>query len=113
MEDNFNIHLISNVSQDTYPNNSPSKFVTLLSNEIALKDQGWEARVHDIMYPSQLKEAKDNDYLDTYDIIKKVPQSILPNQKVVPNQKIQPCRKRIANKISCYNWKRSKGLFRY
>ena len=42
------------------------------------------------MYPSKLKEAKDNDYLDTYDIIKKVPQSRLPNQKVVPNQKIQP-----------------------
>ena len=57
MDDNFNIHLISNVSQDTYPNNSP-KFVTLLSNEIALKDQGWEVGVHDIMYPSQLKEAR-------------------------------------------------------
>ena len=90
MEENFNIHLISNVSQDTYPNNSPSKFVTLLSNEVALKDQGWAVGVHDIMYPSQLKEAKDNDYLDTYHITKKEPQTRLPNEKVVPNKKLQP-----------------------
>ena len=69
MEDNFNIHLIS--SQDTYPNNSPSKFVPLLSKEIALKDQGWEVGVHDIIYPSQLKEAKDNDYLDSIISLKK------------------------------------------
>ena len=90
MEDNFNIHLVSNVSQDIYPDNSPSKFVTLLSNEVSLKDQGWEVGVHDIMYPSRMNEKKDDDYIDIYDILKKEPRKLFPHHDVVPNKPLQP-----------------------
>ena len=90
MEDNFNIHLVSNVSQDIYPDNSPSKFVTLLSNEVSLKDQGWEVGVHDIMYPSRMNEKKDNDYIDVYNILKKEPRKLFPHHDVVPNKPLQP-----------------------
>ena len=66
MEESFNIHLISNVSQNTYPKNSPSQFTTLLSNEVALNDQGWEVGVHDIMYPSELTVEKDEDIITKF-----------------------------------------------
>ena len=68
MEDNFNIHLISNVSQDMYPDNCPSKFTTLLSNEVSLRDGRWEVGIHDIMYPSQINVNKDEDYMDVYKV---------------------------------------------
>ena len=68
MEENFNIHLVSNVSHDTYPTNSPSQFSTLLANEISLKDDNWEVAVHDIMYPTKFEESFDNsDYIETFD----------------------------------------------
>lgn len=66
MEEDFNIHLISNVSHDVFPNNSPSEFSTLLANEISLNGNGWEVAVRDIMYPSNLVEEELNDKVTTY-----------------------------------------------
>ena len=47
------------MSQDMYPDNCPSKFTTLLSNEVSLRDGRWEVGIHDIMYPSQINVNKD------------------------------------------------------
>lgn len=66
MEENFNIHLISNTSHDVFPNNSPSEFSTLLANEISLNGNDWEVAVRDIMYPTNLVEEKINDEITTY-----------------------------------------------
>ena len=54
MDDSFNIHLISNVSPDTFPNNNPAKFSTILADEIELKSGQWEVGVQQIMYPTKV-----------------------------------------------------------
>ena len=54
MENNFNIHLISNVSPDTFPNNNPAEFSTILADEIELKSEKWEVGVQQIMYPNNV-----------------------------------------------------------
>ena len=89
MEDNFNIHLISNVSQDMYPDNCPSKFTTLLSNEVSLRDGRWEVGIHDIMYPSQINVNKDEDYMDVYKVDTNDHRKLFP-QELVANERIQP-----------------------
>ena len=92
MEENFNIHLVSNVSKEIYPKNSPSQFTTLLSNEISLKDQGWEVGVHDIMYPSQLTEyTDDDDYFESFqlrhDMRTLLPHNINPEKSYLDSDK--------------------------
>ncbi|MEL7308491.1 MAG: hypothetical protein AAGK05_11900, partial [Pseudomonadota bacterium] len=67
MEEDFNIHLVSNVSADVFPNNSPSEFSTLLANEIQLNDGGWEVAIRDIMYPSNLVEEESDDKITSYE----------------------------------------------
>ena len=69
MNENFTIHLVSNVSPATFPENKPSKFSTLLANEIDLSGNQWEVGVTQVMYPSQLGIAKETDKISVYDTV--------------------------------------------
>ena len=73
----FNIRLVSNVSGETFSQNKPSQFSTLLADEINLDGQGWEVAVNSIMYPSHVASTTENDYLFTY-------KSITKDRKLIP-----------------------------
>ena len=62
----FNVHLVSNVSVETFPNNNPSKFSTILADDITLPGDGWEVAVKSIMYPSHVASGSDEDTLDVF-----------------------------------------------
>ncbi len=65
-EDGFTVHLISNVSPDTFPNNNPNSFSTLLANEIDLSKDTWEVGVRQIMYPTRVATVGADDKLHFY-----------------------------------------------
>ena len=75
----FNVLLVSNVSADIFPNNTPSQFSTILANDITLPDGEWEVAVTNIMYPSHIASATKDDkleifkYKDTYRTLLPVP----------------------------------------
>ena len=76
----FNILLVSNVSADTFPNNTPSQFSTILADDIALPGGDWEVAVTNIMYPSNIASTTEEDkieifkYKDTYRTLLPVPE---------------------------------------
>ena len=63
----FNIYLPSNVAPDTFPNNSPSKFSTILAYEINLKGNDWEVGVTNILYPTHVSSTSDVDKITIYE----------------------------------------------
>ena len=66
MVDNFNVHLVSNVSPDLFPNNNASKFSTNLANEINLTEGKWEVGVRHIMYPTHVATTSIEDKINIY-----------------------------------------------
>ena len=78
MGDDFTVHLISNVSPDTFPNNDPESFSTLLANEIDLNEGNWDVGVRQIMYPTHVATtSKKDDIIAIYDY-KENYRSLLP-----------------------------------
>ena len=63
----FNIYLPSNVSPEAFPNNSPSQFSTILSDEINLDGKDWEVGVQNILYPSHVSTTTANDTIKVYE----------------------------------------------
>ena len=70
MKESFSVHLLSNVSPDLFPNNSPSKFSTYLANEINLPEGEWEVGVRQIMYPTHVATTSMDDKIDVYQYVK-------------------------------------------
>ena len=64
--ENFNVHLVSNVSPDLFPNNNASKFSTNLANEIDLSEGKWEVGVRHIMYPTHVATTSIDDKINIY-----------------------------------------------
>ena len=62
----FNILLVSNVSADVFPDNTPSQFSTILADDIALPGGDWEAAVTNIMYPSQIASTTEEDTIEIF-----------------------------------------------
>ena len=75
----FNILLVSNVSADIFPDNTPSQFSTILADDITLPGGDWEVAITNIMYPSQIASTTEEDtieiftYKDTYRTLLPVP----------------------------------------
>lgn len=61
MGDDFTVHLVSNVSPDTFPHNNPASFSTLLANDIDLNEGSWEVAVRQIMYPTHVATTNKTD----------------------------------------------------
>jgi len=61
----FDIHLISNVSTNIFPENKPSKFSTIIAEEVILKDP-WEVAVSKIIYPTKIASTTANDEIYFY-----------------------------------------------
>lgn len=66
MSENFSVHLVSNVSPELFPDNTPSKFSTNLANEINLSEGEWEVAVRQIMYPTHVKTTTDEDQIHVH-----------------------------------------------
>ena len=75
----FYVHLVSNVSGETFPNNTPSEFSTILAEDIDLQEGNWEVAVKNILYPSHIATATEKEnieiltYADRYREILPVP----------------------------------------
>ena len=63
----FNIYLPSNVAPDTFPSNSPSKFSTILADDINLNGGNWEVGVTNILYPTHVSSTSDCDKITIYE----------------------------------------------
>ena len=59
--EDFHVHLISNVAPDVFPENTPSEFSTPLANEIDLSEGQWEVAVRQIMYPTHISTTSPKD----------------------------------------------------
>ena len=66
MEKSFTVHLASNVSPEIFPQNHPSKFSTLLANELDLSHGRWEVAVQQIMYPTRVSATSEEDTISVY-----------------------------------------------
>lgn len=66
MDSGFHVYLTSNVAPNIFASNNPSKFSTLLAKEINLDGSGWEVGVRNIMYPSHVKSATEDDKIFIY-----------------------------------------------
>ena len=66
MNDDFTVHLVSNVSPETFPENSPAKFSTLLANEINLGAGNWEVGVRQIMYPTHVATTSKDENINVF-----------------------------------------------
>ena len=51
MRDNFYVYLTSNVSADTFSQDEPSQFSTILADEIHLHGQEWKVGMHNASRP--------------------------------------------------------------
>lgn len=68
MEEDFTVHLVSNVSPGTFPNNNPASFSTLLANDIDLNEGKWEVAVRQMMYPTHVATTnKKDDNISIYE----------------------------------------------
>ena len=65
-DNDFTVHLVSNVSPDIYPQNNPSKFSTQLANEINLGQGEWEVGVRQIMYPTHIATTSKEEKINIY-----------------------------------------------
>ena len=65
MRDEFSIHLLSNVSPETFPGNKAQRFSTLLTNDIHLNGE-WEVGLRNIMYPTEIASATEEDKIHFY-----------------------------------------------
>ena len=65
MEEDFSIHLISNVSPETFPANKAQSFSTLLADDIYINGR-WEVGLRNIMYPTEISSATDEDKIHFY-----------------------------------------------
>ena len=63
----FNVYLPSNVAPDTFPSNNPSKFSTILADEINLSGNNWEVGVTNILYPTHVSSTSDSDTITIYE----------------------------------------------
>ena len=92
MEENFHIHLASNVAPDTFPNNTPSDFKTPLAEELHLHGGVWEVAVKDIMYPSYVSSTTKADKLHfhkyNYSAIKSIPFEVQNGEYVPYSEKL-------------------------
>ena len=66
LKDSFNLHLVSNASSTTFPYNNPSKFSTILADEITLDNASWEVGVRQIMYPTTIANTSEDDKISIY-----------------------------------------------
>ena len=60
-DEDFHVHLISNVAPNIFPDNNPSEFSTPLANEIDLSGGQWEVAVRQIMYPTHISTTSPKD----------------------------------------------------
>ena len=69
-DEDFHVHLISNVAPDVFPDNTPSEFSTPLANEIDLSEGQWEVAVRQIMYPTHISTTspKDKVFIHEYQL---------------------------------------------
>ena len=65
-EEDFMVHVISNVSPDIFPNNNPSEFSTILANDITLNEDNWEVAVRQIMYPTHVATTSKDDKISIH-----------------------------------------------
>ena len=65
-DNDFTVHLVSNVSPDIYPENNPSKFSTQLAQEIDLGQGQWEVGVRQIMYPTHIATTSKQEKINIY-----------------------------------------------
>ena len=70
MDDGFSIHLSSNVSPDLFPDNEPSKFSTLLANEVDLSEGNWTVGVRQITYPTHVAATSHEDTINVYEYVR-------------------------------------------
>ena len=66
VDDSFQIYLVSNVANDIFPNNGPSKFSTILAEDIHLEGNNWEVAVKNIIFPSNVASTSDEDTIELY-----------------------------------------------
>jgi len=66
MGEEFNIHLLSNVAPEIFPENKAQDFSTILADEIYL-DGRWEVGLQKIMYPTDIASVTKDDKLEFYD----------------------------------------------
>ena len=90
MDDNFSIHLVSNVSTDIYPNNKPSQFSTLLADTVNLNNGDWEVAVKDIMYPSHVASTTEDDKLFVYETNQTKLRTLVPRKINAANNTVEP-----------------------
>ena len=62
----FHILLPSNVSTKTFAKNNPSRYSTILADDITLPGDGWEVAVKNIMYPSRIATMSDEDTIKIF-----------------------------------------------
>ena len=67
MDSDFYVYLPSNVSPDTFPNNEPSCYSTILANEIDLVGGNWEVGVQNIIYPTHIATTSASDKIFVYE----------------------------------------------
>ena len=75
MDSDFYVYLPSNVSPDTFPNNNPSCYSTLLANEIDLLGSNWEVGVQNIIYPTHIATTSAADKITIYepaDVVRRI-----------------------------------------
>ena len=110
MDDNFGIHLVSNVSTDIYPNNKPSEFSTLLADTIELNNGEWEVAVKDIMYPSHVASTTEDDKLYFYKTNRPKFRTLIPQKINASNKAIQPSRRTLSiNRKEWMQFKKAKN----
>ena len=65
MKEDFCLYLLSNVSPETFPANKAQRFSTLLAKDIYLTDE-WEVGLRNIMYPTEISSATEEDKINFY-----------------------------------------------
>ena len=66
MDDNFTVHLVSNVSPGLFPENNATKFSTNLADELNLSEGEWEVGVRQIMHPTRIATTSDEDKIHIF-----------------------------------------------